>query len=192
MNTLTTKLEAINTMLATIGETPVSTLEDTGVVDVAIAKRVLHNVSRRVQVKAWEFNLEKSFTLTPTFPKKEIVLPANTLGVDSVGSDIGITVVQRGTRLYNNTDHTYIFDEALDVDLILFLDFEELPEAARDYITIKAARIFQQQTVGSLDLEAFSEREELMSLIVLKQFDGESADYSILTGTRSVANVLAR
>ena len=48
MTTPTTKLEAVNTMLSTIGEAPVNNLSS-GLVDAETAETILNNVSRSVQ-----------------------------------------------------------------------------------------------------------------------------------------------
>ena len=45
----TTKLEAVNSMLTAIGETPVNTITNATTTDVSIALQVLDNVSREVQ-----------------------------------------------------------------------------------------------------------------------------------------------
>lgn len=45
----TTELEAINTMLSTIGEAPISTVEDSGVIDAVMARQILRTVDREVR-----------------------------------------------------------------------------------------------------------------------------------------------
>lgn len=193
MNTTpSTELEAINEMLAVIGESPVSTLEDNGVVDAALAKQTLASVSRSIQSKGWHFNTEIEYVLSPTFPHGYIELPLNTLRVDSVAKDINIDVVQRGQRLYDRREHSYTFLQSLVVDLVVMLDFSELPEPARYYITIRAARIFQERAVGSQLLTGFTERDEMLARVNLLDHDGESADNNILTDNFTVANILRR
>ena len=49
----TTELEAVNVMLTNIGETPVSSLEDEQVVDAAMARSILSNVTRELQTQAF-------------------------------------------------------------------------------------------------------------------------------------------
>jgi hypothetical protein len=60
---LTTELDAVNTMLYTIGEQPVSSLAESGLADVAIAKTILTEQSRRFQAKGWDFNTDKDYAL---------------------------------------------------------------------------------------------------------------------------------
>lgn len=188
----TTELEAINTMLSTIGEAPVNTVEDNGVVDAVMARQILSSVSREVQARGWHFNTEKAYVITPSYPDGEMVLPKTLLRIDTVGVDRGVDVVQRGQRLYDRRNHTYKFSKALTVDMVILLAFDELPEAARQFITIRAARIFQERVVGSQTLSQFTLKDEMRSLVALKEMEADNADYNILSDNYSVARVMDR
>lgn len=188
----TTELDAVNTMLSAIGEAPVNSVEDNGVVDAVMARQILRDTSRSVQARGWHFNTEKNFPLTPTYPDKEIRLPASLLRIDTVMGDSIVDVVQRGSRLYDRRNHTYTFDRPLRVDMVVYLPFEEVPEVARQYITLRASRIFQERTVGSGELSRFASVEEAKALSALHEFESDTADYNILTDNYSVARVLER
>lgn len=188
----TTELNAINTMLSVIGEAPVNTVENSGLVDAVIAKQILDDVSRGVQSRGWHFNTEKAMSLTPTFPDKHIELPKTLLRIDTVHGDRSVDVVQRGQRLYDRRNHTYQFDRALKVDMVILLPFDELPEPARQYITIRSARTFQERVVGSVDLSQFNTKDELRALVSLREMEADTADYNILSDDYSVARVLDR
>ena len=102
----TTELEAVNSMLRTIGASPVSTLEDNGVVDAVMALQTLRDVSRDVQSQGLHFNTERNYPLAPSYPLPgELTLPANCLRVDPI--DTWTDLVQRGLRLYDPIRHTY-------------------------------------------------------------------------------------
>ena len=60
-----------------------------------------------------------------------------------------MNVTQRGTRLYNKDDHTYIFTDTVYVDIVFLLDFADLPEDARLYIAIRAGLDFIKDQIGS-------------------------------------------
>jgi len=190
--TPTTELEAVNLMLDVIGESPINSLNDSAVVDAVKAKAVLSEVSRAVQQKGWHFNTEKDYELVPTVFDKEIQTPANCLRVDTTGADKAIDVAQRGNRLYDRRNHTFKFDKSLKVDMVIALPFDQLPEAARYYITIRAARVFQARTVGSLDLYKFSVEDEKLALMDLKKAEGVTGDFNMFSGSWSVAKVLSR
>jgi hypothetical protein len=193
VTTPTTELEAINTILSVIGESPISTLSEiSSVADAVTAQSILSEVSRQVQTKGWHFNTEKDFTLYPQNTSKEISVPPNCLRIDTDGDDREVDVVQRGNRLYNRRKHSYAFDSSIKVEMVILLPFTELPQAARHYITIKAARVFQGRTVGSDALYQFTALDEKDALLDLKRNEGITGDYNILKSNSSVYRSLIR
>lgn len=189
----TTELQAVNSMLYTIGESPVSSVADNGVVDAATALSTLQEVSREVQARGWHFNTEEGYRLMPTYPDGEIRLPDNVLRVDAVVNGArDLNVTSRGKRLYNKKNHSYRFKKAVTVNMVVLLDFEDLPEFARGYIGTRAARIFQTRTVGSAELNSFSANDEARALVQLEEAEAETADYNILSGNSGVAEILYR
>lgn len=190
--TPTTELEAVNLMLDAIGESPINSLNNSAVVDAVKAQAVLSEVSRATQQKGWHFNTEKDYELVPTAFNNEIILPGNCLRVDTVGPDKWTDVVQRGNRLYDRRKHTYRFEKSLKVDMVVLLPFEELPEAARYYIAVRAARVFQARSVGSEALYQFTSQDEQLALVDMKKAEGVTADHNMFTGSWSVAKMLQR
>jgi len=191
MLTPTTELDAINTMLSVIGEAPVNTVEDNGIVDAVLALQILRSTSREVQARGWHFNTEKNYPLTPD-TDGFLVLPNTVLRADTVDSSSDIDVVVRGNRLYNRRDHTFQFEKEVYVDMVILLEFDELPEPARHFITIRSARIFQERVVGSESLSAFTKQDEARAFVILNEMEADTADYNILTDNYSVARVLNR
>jgi hypothetical protein len=185
----TTELEAINTMLSTIGESPVNAVEDTGNVDVVIARQILQSVSREVQARGWHFNTEINYTITPD-SEGYLVLPKTVLKVDTVYPDSSKDVVVRGSRLYDREKHTYVFTDAVKVDMTILLTFDELPEVARNCVTIRASRIFQERVVGSDTLHAFNSQDEARAMVSLMEYEADTADLNILSGNYSVYRIL--
>lgn len=191
--TPTSELEAINTILSVIGESPISTLSDiSSVADAVTAQSILSEVSRQVQTKGWHFNTEKDFELSPEAFSKEITVPTNALRVDTSGDSRETDVVQRGNRLYNRALHTFQFTESLKCEIVVLLPFEDLPQAARHYVTIKAARVFQSRTVGSDALYQFTALDEKDALLDLKRNEGITGDYNILSSNPTVFRSLIR
>lgn len=176
--TPTTKLEAVNIMLSSIGETPVNSLTS-GLVDAEMAETILEAINRDVQSQGWHFNTEVDFAMAPEATTGNIVLPRNTLRVDTTSEDTSNDYVQRGRKMYDRKNHTFNIGRTVKLELVLLLDFEEIPEAARRYITLKAARTFQDRVVGSTDLHGFQERDEVFALVELKDAEGMTADHSI-------------
>ena len=182
-----TELEAVNIMLETIAEPPVSTLSGTVPTEVTIAQSVLSNVNREVQSLGWDFNTEDAYPLAPDI-NGYITVPDTVMQIDA--SD-GSKLVMRSGKLYNKTDHTNIFEEAVECDIVWLLAFTDLPQAAKSYVTIRAARLFQRQILGSDTLDRLSENDELKALLLMKQAEADVADYNILNNS-SVKRVTDR
>jgi hypothetical protein len=188
-----TELEAVNIMLSTIGEAPINSLTaDQSTVDVGIAQTVLREISIRVQEEGWQFNTEINWELNVVASTSELQIPLNCIQIDTTGPDRDVDVAMRGQRLYDRTNHTFKFTKSLRVDMVLLLDFTDLPQAARHYINVRAARVFQQRVVGSELLGSFTARDEMLARAALKKLDSNNADYNILTGSWSVARILTR
>jgi hypothetical protein len=187
--TPTTKLEAVNIMLSSIGESPVNSL-NSGLVDAEIAETILNGINREVQGKGWHFNTEIKMRLSPSL-NNEIVLPPNTLRVDRAVYDKDQDLIQRGGKLYNKSTHSFTITAAVELDMVVLLDFEDIPEAARRYITIRAARIFQDRVVGDQELHAFQQTDEMQAWVELQDEEAQTADYSVFDNY-DVARVLHR
>jgi len=176
--TVTTKLEAINVMLTAIGESPVNTITSSTTTDVSIAIQILDNVSREVQSVGWHFNTDTNYLLAKN-SSNQIVLPSNSLRVDNSNKDADLDLVERGRKLWDRENHTYTITKDIRVNITWFLEFTELPETARRYITIRAARIFQDRMLASETLHAFHQVDELSALSALKEHEGDTRDHSI-------------
>lgn len=163
--TPTTELEAVNECLENIGQAPVSTIAGDLGVDAQIALNFVRKVNRELQSQGWHWNTEKNYPLTPN-SSNNIVLPSATLSVDSTRDDKGLDVAQRGSLLYNRTDHTFTFTEPVRVEIVLGLVFEDLPETARRYIAMRAARLFQNRVEGSEDQSDLRDEAQAMSILM--------------------------
>lgn len=174
----TTELEAVNTMLGTIGDSPISTLEVSSSVNAETAKSILHEISREIQMVGWHFNSEENYPITPDVDG-HIQLPLNVLKIDTSPEYAAYDVVWRGTRVYDRYNHTYVFDKTLKFDIVFFLAFTELPESARRYITVRAARVFGDRQLGSEIIHTFSEMDENEARAAFLDMESNSADHSI-------------
>ena len=190
---LTTKLEAVNTMIAVIGEAPVNTLGGTAVpITVVQAENVLDETSRAVQSEGWHFNTEHGYPFTPDATTSKITLPSNVLTIDldpQIYTDVD--PVQRGNTLYDRKNHTDVWTKEVKASVTFQLDFTEIPEQFRNYITIKAARIFSNRFLGSREIEGFALRDEVEAKARAIDSDSENADRTIFDNY-SVMRVLDR
>ena len=161
-----TEHDAVNLMLMSAGETPIASLDDNRNADAIQARQTLKDVSREVQLEGWHFNTEHGVKLLPAPPVPgEIMVPANAIRADvsplaDVSAYIRKDIIQRGNRLYDMENHTYLFEEPVTVTLTYFLPFEELPDSARAYISIKAARRFRVNVTAGDDGASMISRED--------------------------------
>jgi len=177
--TNTTKLEAVNTMLSAVGSSPVSTLSGQQTADAAVAQNILDEATRDVLSQGWDFNHERKVTMAPN-GTNEIVLVNTIARIDSTpGYNLDYDIVQRGGKLYDRKNHTYAFTESLTCDVIYFMEFDETPEAARRYMMIRAARIFQDRMVGSGNHHTYNMTDEIKALTDLKALESATGDHNI-------------
>ena len=189
----TTELEAVNTILSAIGEAPVNSLSGTLPIDATQAKNLLTEISREVQAAGWHYNSFYEYTLSRDTDNK-IPLADNIMRVDLDINKFSVTtydVIKRGSFLFNKKENTFTFSKALEAKVVLFLPFDELPENARRYITIRAARMFQDRLLGANTLHGFQLQDELNALAVLKQEEADTADHSIFNNNDSY-NIINR
>lgn len=115
-----TELEAVNICLQNINESPVNSLS-TSQGDALIAIQMLHDNSRRIQSIGLLCNTDYKMELTRDV-NNHINLPKNTLKVyipDSY-NDNKRDAVQRGMKLYDRQNNTYVFDDSYEVDIVSF------------------------------------------------------------------------
>jgi len=189
----TTQLEAVNTLLHTIGESPVNSLTGTLPIDATLANNAINEISREVQAAGWHFNSFYKYTLSLDTDSK-IPLADNIMRVDLDINEYALSkydVIKRGSFLFNKQGNTFVFDEALDAKVILYLPFDELPENGRRYITIRAARIFQDRTLGATTLHKFGQVDEFNALTILKQEEADTADTNIFN-SYDTFNIISR
>ena len=158
----TQELEAINQILATVGQAPVTTLDTTNP-DVAIAYDTLLQVSREVQSEGWTFNKEYDYPMTPD-DNNEIAIPTNMLQVDLHEREQHYKeydVVRRNGKLYDRIDHTDKWTSGeMKVDVVWHFDWVDLPIPIQDYITARAASFVVSRIVGDANLYGMCQQKE--------------------------------
>ena len=128
-------------MLALIGEAPVNTLEEPDGVT-AKAIRILDDEVIMMQGKNYWFNQYPA--LLPLDTNNEIMLPSNVSRVDANNTSI----IQRGLKLYNKYNNTFVFATPIRVSLTVTLSFEELPLTARLLVKATAEWFYEMQEQG--------------------------------------------
>lgn len=183
----TTKLDAINIILSSIGADPVDSIDADVDVDVANALRMLEATSRNVQRQGWDFN-KGTYTFNPDINTHKIQWDNTIIGFKS---DDGNSYSVRNGYLYDMTNQTFIFENSVTGTVTVALDFDDLPDCFKNYIALRAAMDFQMQYLadGSVSQSLQMQVQEAQSDIV--DYDLHMGSYNMLNLT-SIANVLQR
>ena len=185
----TTELEAVNIMLAAIGEAPINSLIGTLPVDARIAQSTLTEVNKSVQSEGWSFNTEIDVTLTRNV-SNQINIPTDVLRVDAnIHQHPTIDPIQRGSKLYDRLNNKFEFDEDLICTVVYFRDFDEIPEPARHYINIQAARKFVDRLVSDQSLRSYTQQDEARARAILMETDLANAAHNLLRGDPSLTSI---
>jgi len=182
------ELEAVNMLLAAVGEAAVSSLETATTVDVTQAKNLLSNINREAQQKGWHFNTEWDVVLSLDSDNR-IPLGTTVLSVYSPTKMTTIRGREGSPFLYDLDNNTFTWTTSInDAVTITLLDFEDIPQTARQYITTKAARIFQEEIIGQVSAEAVNRQEEVEAYADLLDDEGERSGLNVGYGTRDMYN----
>ena len=190
--TPTTELQAVNILIGTIGTAPIQSLTGPLSADVSAARSILSEVVRAVQTVSWHFNSEYDYPMIADSVTGKIAIPQNFTRID-VQDDWQWDVTQRGGFLYSKKKRTFDFGAGTTLlcEVLLQLPFDDLPEVARRYCNIRAARIFQARYVGAEELDGFTAAEEMQALMALQDAEGDTADHSLFNNY-AAADVLDR
>jgi len=192
------ELPAVNQILSSIGQAPVTDVTDRTNPDVAIVLNTLEEVNEEVQSEGWAFNTEYGWTITTqkttdTNPK-HYEIPSNILQMDLSDTYKGdIDLVMRrsvptdGTtgvlKLYDRYNHSFEIGttagQEFDTDVIWLFNFIDVPRPIQNYITAKAATIVAQRIIGDPALIQTLQQREGLARSVALEYECNQADYSI-------------
>ena len=183
-----TELEAVNILLAAIGEAAVSSLETATTVEVTQAKKLLSNVNRAAQQKGWHFNTEWDVVLTRD-SENLIPLSESILSVYQPGQLMTIRGMSGDMYAYDLDNNTFTWTKNLNNAVtITLLDFIDSPNTFRQYVTTRAARIFQEEIIGQVSAETVNRQEEAEAYADLLDDDAERAGLNVAYGTLDMLN----
>ena len=177
------ELPAVNEILASVGQAPVTTLDQTNP-DVAIAYDTLLNVSREVQSEGWSFNTEEYVKFTPD-SNDEIVIANNILQIDLHDEvDNEYEAVRRNGKLYEKFNHTFEWpstkwSNGVRCNVVYFYDWVDLPRPIQDYIVARTASIVSSRIVGDGQQYQFLQQKEQYNRAMALEYECNQGDYTI-------------
>lgn len=191
---LTSQIDAVNVLLGTIGEEPISSLEPPiEAVDAAVALSTINEIDLTVQAKGWWFNREYALPLTPN-SSGNCQLPDQTLYLAKArwanASAVPCKVVERAKMLYDPINHTNVFTAPVVVDLVVRIPWDDMPEVVRRYITIRAAKQFQARQQGSVIVDKVTDEEIQAALGTVEQQEDANEQFNSITDSPAVQRVV--
>jgi len=197
------ELDAVNSVLMSVGESPVNTLE-TQSPEVAIAQTTLRQITREIQAEGWSFNSEQSVKFIPD-SNDQIELGDNILSVDTSRYYHLDTydVTMKGTtstinnklvttrKLYDryraNTTGADTFPDETEMflDITYMYAFEDIPQVFKDYITAKACRVASNRMVSDEGTNTILQQDEIVARANAIEYDTSQADYNVFNDGRN-------
>ena len=179
-----------------VGESSVNTLTVQSP-EVTIAQSTLRQVCREVQAEGWKFNTEQQYPITLD-SNNHCLIPNNVLQIDlnHFKHLNDYDVVKRndsGTmKLYDLIEHRYNFENTsegkLYVDIIWMVDFEDIPQVFKDYITQRASRIAANRMVNDPTVAELMAADETLARALAIEYDTNQGDYKIFNDQEGRTN----
>lgn len=185
-----TKLDAVNLMLADVGERPVNSLTGSQRLDVTRAIDTLETATRDVLEDGWWFNREVVRLTVDGFGRYNV--PDNVVvseilrggPTDTGANDLPPTLVVRDRVLYDTSNGTDVFvgADAVYLECLRLLEFESLPSTARSFVYASASIRNQSRALGSKAVDQDLRAQASSSIARLKQeeIDNTSSDEGTL------------
>lgn len=179
-----TKLDAVNLMLASIGQSPINVLTGTIPKDAAKAVLALDTALREVLTQGWSFNSDTEYPLTPDGTQR-IDVPATAIFIDPTFGEPFVMRWDTGggspaLRLYDTDKRTFNeYQNDVKVDVIWLFNYEEIPQHARMYIAMKAGRKFQSGILASAIIYDFTKELEAEAYAGFRRLELRQQDFNI-------------
>ena len=176
-----TELSAVNSILGSIGQSPITSLNLTALQnpEISMVHNILMEVTKDVQNEGWHFNQEEHCPKSPD-ANGHFLIPNNYLRFDVHDGlyDRTRDVVKRNGKLYDKVEHTDVFSGELYFDITYLFDFEDIPSAIQRYIIARASVRAATQVVSNQELVQLLQLEEAKTLASAKEYDCEQGDHT--------------
>ena len=177
---LDTELSAVNSILGSIGQAPITTFDFTDP-EISYVHNLLREVNVDVQNEGWSFNTEYHVTYSPN-TDGYFVIPPNVIRFDvHDNQNIRTTdVVKRNGRLYDKYNHTDVFTSDLSLDVVTLYEFDDLPSVFQRYITYRAAGRAAAQLVGNPQLVQLLATQEAQARAACMEYECDQGDHTFM------------
>ena len=187
-----TRVEAVNIIIGTIGLSPINSLLGSLTSDITAAAGVLDEITRDTLAEGWHWNTEHDYPLSPN-GSGEINWPVDAaqLSFSADNNPGAVVLVRRNGKLYDRKARSYVWDNTIKVTMLLYLEWDDIPQAARAFIAIAAARRYSNRMVGAGEINAYTMQDQLQARSAMMDDEANTANYNVFN-TYDTARPLRR
>ena len=183
---LDTELSAVNTILGSIGQSPISQLDYSNP-EIAFIYNLLKESNQDVQNEGWHFNTEYHIKQMVAADNK-IIIDASYIKIDNEDElDKTRDFVRRKDsdgqwKIYDKVNHTFEFpdDDHFHINVIRLYNFEDIPSPFQRYITYKAAGRAAVQLVANPQLQQMLATFELQARASCVEYECNQGDHNFM------------
>ena len=176
----TQELPAINQILTSCGQAPVTTLDQTNP-EVAIAYATLLQVSREVQSEGWTFNKEYHYEFNKD-NNNEILIPNNVIQIKLTenAQNAPYSAIRRSGKLYDRQNHRYTWEYSpIECDVVWEFDFIDLPAPVQNYIKARASTLVSGRIVGDDDQYTRLQQQEVQQRALAMEYETQQGQFTM-------------
>ncbi len=181
-----TELSAVNAILGSIGQSPISGL-DFANPEISFIYNLLKESSQDVQNEGWTFNIEYHIKETVGADNK-IIVESDVSRIDNEDAwDRTRDFVRKKDadgiwKLYDRVNHTFEFpdDEYFYVNKVRLLKFEDIPAPFQRYIIYKASGRAAVQLVSNGNLQKMLSTFETQARASCMEYECNQGDHTFM------------
>ncbi len=184
---LDTELSAVNAILGSIGQSPVSLL-DYANPEISFIYNILKESNIDVQTEGWTFNIEYHIKENVNASDNKIIIESDVIRIDNTDEwDRTRDFVRRKDtdgiwKLYDRVNHTFEYpdDDYFYVNKVRLLKFEDIPAPFQRYIVYKACGRAAVQLVSNANLQKMLSTFETQARAAALEYECNQGDHNFM------------
>ena len=184
--TLDTELSAVNSILGSIGQSPIASIDFTNP-EISFVYNILKESNQDIQSEGWTFNLEYHIKNSSKTSNK-FIIPSDVIRIDRDDSwDRTRDFVRRKDsdglwKVYDRVNHTFEFpdDDYFYFNYVRLLEYENIPAPFQRYIIYKACGRAAVQLVSNAELQKMMATFETQSRAACMEYECNQGDHNFM------------
>ena len=182
-----TELSAVNAILGSIGQSPISGL-DFANPEISFIYNLLKESNQDVRNEGWTFNLEYHIKENVATSDNKIIIGSDVIRIDNTDAwDKTRDFVRRKDsdglwKMYDRVNHTFEFpdDDYFYVNKVRLLPFEDIPAPFQRYIIYKASGRAAVQLVSNPGLQKMIAQFEIQARATAMEYECNQGDHNFM------------